>query len=199
MFAFNHRGGTLTVIDAVGGKAIENIELGGQPEFPVTDGKGTIWVNNEDKSMLLKIDAKTMKVLERWPVAPCEAPASMAMDRKNRRLFIGCNSKVMAVANPDTGRIITTLPIGEHVDATAFDPATKLIFNANRASVTIIHQDSADKYSEIQTLETMPRANTLALDPKTRKLYLSTAQFEEKPAATPGGKPAQVIDRKSVV
>lgn len=193
VFAFNHRGGTLTVIDAVAGKALENIELGGQPEFPVTDGKGTIWVNNEDKSMLLKIDAKGMKVLERWPVAPCEAPASMAMDQKNRRLFIGCNSKVMAVADPDSGKIITTLPIGEHVDATAFDPATKLIFNANRASVTIFHQDSADKYSEVQTLETMPRANTLALDPKTKKIYLSTAQYEEKPAATPDGKPRQVM------
>src|SRR5216684_2949264 len=106
VFAFNHRGGTLTVIDAVAGKAIETIELGGQPEFPVTDGKGTVWVNNEDKSMLLKIDAKQMKVLERWPVAPCEAPASMALDQKNRRLFIGCNSKVMAVADADSGKII---------------------------------------------------------------------------------------------
>src|SRR5437667_4940117 len=114
VFAFSHRGGTLTVIDAVAGKAIETIELGGQPEFPVTDGKGTVWVNNEDKSMLLKIDAKQMKVLERWPVAPCEAPASMALDQKNRRLFIGCNSKVMAVADADSGKIITTLPIGEH-------------------------------------------------------------------------------------
>jgi YVTN family beta-propeller protein len=127
VFAFNHRGGTLTVIDAVAGKAIANIELGGQPEFPVTEGKGTVWVNFEDKSTLLKIDAKGMTIQLRWPVAPCEAPASMDMDQKNRRLFIGCNSKVMAVADADSGKILTTLPIGEHVDATAFDPETKLI------------------------------------------------------------------------
>jgi DNA-binding beta-propeller fold protein YncE len=191
VFAFNHRAGSLTVIDAVAGKALENIELGGQPEFPVTDGKGTVWVNLEDKSTLLKIDAKEMKILQRWPVAPCEAPASMAMDQKNRRLFVGCNSKVMAVADADSGKIVTTLPIGEHVDATAFDPETKLIFNANRASVTIIHQDAPDKYSVVQTLETLPRANTLALDLKTRKIYLATAQFREKPASTPDGKPQQ--------
>ncbi len=193
VFAFNHRGGTLTVIDAAAGKALENIELGVQPEFPVTDGKGMVWVNLEDKSTLLKIDAKAMKVLQRWPVAPCEAPASMDMDHKNRRLFIGCNSKVMAVADADSGKILTTLPIGEHVDATAFDPETKLIFNANRASVTIIRQDAPDKYSEVQTVETLPRANTLALDLKTNRIYLSTARFQEKPASTPDGKPQQAI------
>lgn len=191
VFAFNHRGGTLTVIDAKEGKAIENIELGGQPEFPVTDGKGTIWVNNEDKSMLLKIDPKAMKITERWPVAPCEAPASMDLDRKTRRLFIGCNNEKMAVADADSGKIITTLPIGPHVDATAFDPASKLIFNANRGSVTIIHQDSADTYSVVQTLETAARANTLALDLKSRKLYLSSADFETLTAASADAKPKQ--------
>jgi DNA-binding beta-propeller fold protein YncE len=141
--------------------------------------------------MLLKIDAKQMKILDRWPTAPCEAPASMAIDTENRRLFIGCNSKVMAVADADSGKIITTVPIGEHVDATAYDPATKLIFNANRASVTIVQQDSPDQYSVVQTLETLPRANTLALDTKTKKIYLSTAQFEQKegekrPTMVPG-------------
>src|ERR1700730_3316419 len=147
VFAFNHRGSTLTIIDAKEGKAIENIELGGQPEFPVTDGKGTIWVNNEDKSMLLKIDPTAMKIAERWPTAPCEAPASMDMDRKNRRLFIGCNSKVMAVAVEDAGKIIKKLPIGGHRDGTAFDSETGLIFNSNRASVTVVHQESPDRYA----------------------------------------------------
>jgi DNA-binding beta-propeller fold protein YncE len=191
VFAFNHRGGTLTVIDAKEGKAIGNIELGGQPEFPVTDGKGVIWVNNEDKSMLLKIDSKAMKIVERWPVAPCEAPASMDMDRKTRRLFIGCNNEKMAVADADSGKIITTLPIGVHVDATAFDPASKLIFNANRGTVTIIHQDSPDKYSVVQTLEAAPRANTLALDAKTQKIYLSAADYETVPGTAPDAKPKQ--------
>jgi DNA-binding beta-propeller fold protein YncE len=188
VFAFNHRGGTLTVIDAKAGKAIENIELGGQPEFPVTDGKGTVWANLEDKSTLVKIDAKTMKVVERWPTAPCEAPASMAIDRKNRRLFIGCNNEKMGVADADTGKILTTLPIGPHVDATAFDPGTHLIFNANQGSVTIVRQDAPDSYTVVQNFETMPGANTLALDLKTHKIYLSTARFEEG-AAGADGKP----------
>jgi DNA-binding beta-propeller fold protein YncE len=193
VFVFNRRGGTLTVLDARAGKPVKTVELGGQPEFPVTDGRGTVWVNLEDKSTLLRIDVKQVKVLERWPVAPCEAPASMAMDGKNRRLFIGCNSKVMAVADADSGRIITTVPIGDHVDATKFDPETKLIYNANRSSVTIIHQDSPDTYSVVQTLDTLPMTNTMALDPKTKKIYLSTAQFEKKQAQITGGKPQQVM------
>jgi DNA-binding beta-propeller fold protein YncE len=106
----------------------------------------------------------------------------MAMDRANHRLFLGCRSKVMAVMNADTGQVITTLPIGDHVDATAFDPETKLIFNSNgEGTVTVIQQDSADKYSVVETVKTLPRAKTMALDPKTHKLFLSTTeagQFE---------------------
>jgi hypothetical protein len=98
----------------------------------------------------------------------------------------------MGVADADSGKMIATLPIGEHVDATAYDASTKLIFNANRASVTIVHQDSPDTYSVVQTLETLPHANTLALDRKTKKLYLSTAQYEQKPGATPDAKPKDV-------
>jgi hypothetical protein len=106
----------------------------------------------------------------------------MAIDRANHRLFLGCRSKVMAVMNADTGQVITTLPIGDHVDATAFDPETKLIFNSNgEGSVTVIHQDGPDKYSAVETVKTLPRAKTMALDPKTHQLFLSTAesgQFE---------------------
>lgn len=189
VFAFNHRGGTLTVIDAVAGKTIANIELGGQPEFPVTDGSGIVWDIIEDKSLLLKIDAKTLQVLERWPLAPGEGPSGLAMDPANRRLFAGCNNKVMVVADADSGKIITNLPIGVHVDATAYDPASKLIFNANRGSVTIMHQDTKDQYSPVGTLETWPHANTLALDLKTGKIYLAASRYEEKPASTPDGKP----------
>jgi hypothetical protein len=104
------------------------------------------------------------------------------MDRDNRRLFIGCRSKVMAVMNADTGQVITTLPIGDHVDATAFDPETRLIFNSNgEGTITVIHQDGPDKYSLVETVKTLPRAKTMTLDPKTHQLYLSTAesgQFE---------------------
>jgi DNA-binding beta-propeller fold protein YncE len=104
------------------------------------------------------------------------------MDRPNRRLFIGCRSKVMAVMNADTGQVIATLPIGDHVDATAFDPDSRLVFNSNgEGTVTVIHQDSPDKYSVVENVKTLPKAKTMALDPKTHRLFLSTAeagQFE---------------------
>jgi len=131
---------------------------------------------------VLKINSRTLKVEQRWPTAPCASPSSMAMDPANRRLFLGCRSRVMAVMNADSGQIITTLPIGDHVDATAFDVETRLIFNSNgEGTVTVIHQDSPDKYSMIETVKTLPRAKTSALDPKTHQLFLSTAesgQFE---------------------
>jgi hypothetical protein len=99
------------------------------------------------------------------------------MDRGNRRLFIGCRSKVMAVMNADTGQIITTLPIGDHVDATAFDSETKLIFNSNgEGTVTVIREESPDQYNVVETVKTVPRAKTMALDPKTHRLFLSTAE-----------------------
>jgi DNA-binding beta-propeller fold protein YncE len=106
----------------------------------------------------------------------------MAIDRDNRRLFLGCRSKVMAVMDADTGKVITTLPIGDHVDATAFDTETRMIFNSNgEGTVTVIHQDDPDKYTVVETVKTAPRAKTMALDPKTHRLFLSTAengQFE---------------------
>ena len=192
VFAFNHRGGTLTVIDAAAGKVIDNIELGGQPEFPVTDGSGIVWDIIEDKSQLVKIDAKSLHILERWPLAPGEAPSGLAADWKNRRLFVGCNSKVMVVMDADSGKIVANLPIGVHVDATAFDPATKLIFNANRGSVTIDRQDSADRYSTVGTLKTWPHANTLALDEKTGKIYLAASIYKDEPPASADAKPKSV-------
>ncbi len=158
------------------------MDLGGGPEFAVADGAGSVYNNIEDSSEVLKINARTLKVEQRWPTAPCSSPSSIAMDRPNRRLFIGCRSKVMAVMNADTGAVITTLPIGDHVDATAFDPELKLVFNSNgEGTVTVIHQDIADKYSVVETVKRLPKAKTMALDPKTHQLFLSTAeggQFE---------------------
>lgn len=184
VFAFNHHGDNATVLGASDGKVVGTIELGGEPEFPVNDEKGAVWVNLENKSTLVRIDANSLKVTGRWPTAPCEAPSSMAIDRENRRLFIGCNNKVMAVANPDTGQVITTLPIGNHVDATAYDSATGLIFNANNGSVTVIHQDAADRYSLVETVTTQLKANTLAVDLKTHKVFLPSAEWTTaKPTA----------------
>jgi YVTN family beta-propeller protein len=182
VFAFNGGSDSATAIDAATGKVAGTVDLKGGPEFAAADGQGFVYNNLEDESVVVKIDANKLTVEQRWPTAPCASPSSMAIDRTNHRLFLGCRSKVMAVMNADTGQLITTLPIGDHVDATAFDPETKLIFNSNgEGSVTVIHQDGADKYSAVETVKTLPRAKTMALDPKTHQLFLSTAesgQFE---------------------
>jgi len=182
VFAFSGGSNSVTVIEAKDGKVAGTIDLGGGPEFAAADGNGYVYDNLEDASQVLKINARTLRVEQRWPTAPCASPSGMAMDRINRRLFLGCRSKVMAVMNGDTGQVITTLPIGDHVDATAFDPETRMIFNSNgEGTVSVIHQESPDKYSVAETVKTLPRAKTSALDPKTHQLFLSTAesgQFE---------------------
>ena len=182
VFAFNGGSNSATVIEGKDGKVAGTIDLGGGPEFAAADSNGYVYNNLEDESLVLKINSRTLKVEQRWPTAPCASPSSMAIDRANRRLFLGCRSKVMAVMDADTGKIITTLPIGDHVDATAFDVETRLIFNSNgEGTVTVIRQDSPDKYSIVETVKTLPRAKTSALDPKTHRLFLSTGesgQFE---------------------
>jgi YVTN family beta-propeller protein len=182
VFAFNGDSSSATAIEAANGKVAGTVDLGGGPEFAVADGSGYIYNNLEDASVVLKINARSLKVEQRWPTAPCASPSSIAMDRPNRRLFIGCRSKVMAVMNSDTGKVVATLPIGDHVDATAFDPDSRLIFNSNgEGTITVIHEDSPEKYSAVETVKTLPKAKTMALDPKTHQLFLSTAeagQFE---------------------
>jgi len=182
VFAFNGASNSATAIDAATGKVAGTVELGGGPEYAAADGKGYVYDNLEDESLVLKINAKDLKVEQRWPTAPCSAPSSMGMDRANHRLFIGCRSKLMAVIDADSGKVITTVPIGDHVDATVFDEETKLIFNSNgEGTISVIHQDSPDKYSPVETVKTAPRAKTMALDSKTHRLFLSTienGQFE---------------------
>ncbi len=182
VFAFNGGSNSATVIEAATGKVAGTVNLDGGPEFAAADANGYIFNNLEDESQVLKINSRELKVEQRWPTAPCKSPSSMAMDRANHRLFIGCRSKVMAVINADNGQVITTVPIGDHVDATAFDTETKLIFNSNgEGTISVIHQDSVDKYSLVETVKTLPRAKTMALDLKTHRLFLSTVengQFE---------------------
>jgi DNA-binding beta-propeller fold protein YncE len=182
VFVFNGGSDSATVISAADGKVAGTIDLGGGPEFAVADGKGYVFDNLEDKNEVVKINSAKRAVEQRFPLAPCEAPASMGMDRTNRRLFIGCRSKVMAVVNADTGKVITTVPIGDHVDATTFDADSHLIFNSNgEGTITVVHQDTPDKYSVVETVKTLPKAKTHTFDPKTHQLFLSTAedgQFE---------------------
>lgn len=173
VFAMNGGGDSSTVIDAASGKVVGTIELGGGPEFATADGSGNVFVNLEDQSVALRIDAQSLTVKNRWPLAPCEHPSSMAIDRANHRLFIGCRSKVLAVVNSDNGNVIVTLPIGDHVDASAFDPATGLIFNSTgEGTVDVFHEDSPDKYTAVERIPTHAGSKTMALDAETHQLLV---------------------------
>jgi DNA-binding beta-propeller fold protein YncE len=179
VFAFNGRGKSATVISAADGKVVDTVELGGQPEFAVADGAGAVFVNLEDKNTLLKIDADKLKVLERWALAPGETPTGLALDPRNKRLFVGCRNKLLVVVNAENGKVVDKQPIGERVDAVAFDPKTELIFSScGDGTVTIVHQDGSDKYSVVQTLKTKAGSKTMALDRKTHKLFLPSADFK---------------------
>jgi DNA-binding beta-propeller fold protein YncE len=173
VFAMNGGGDSSTVIDAASGQVVGTIALGGGPEFAVADGLGNVFVNLEDQNQTLRIDARGMTVKNHWPLAPCERPSSMAIDRAQHRLFIGCRSKVMAVVNSDTGGVIATLPIGDHVDASAFDAATGLVFNSTgEGTIDVFYQDSPDKYTAVQRIPTHAGSKTLALNAKTHQLLV---------------------------
>ncbi|HEV2495295.1 MAG TPA: YncE family protein [Terriglobia bacterium] len=187
VFTFNGHGGNSTAIDAATGKVAGTIPLDGRPEFAAADGQGHVYNNLEDKSIVLQIDSRTLKVLNRWPLAPCESPSGMAIDPEHRRLFIGCHNKMMAIVDSDAGKIVATPPIGQGVDANRFDPGTQLAFSSNGdGTLTVIHQDSPDKYSVVESVQTQRGARTMALDRKTHRVFLVTAEFGPPPPAAPG-------------
>ena len=186
VFAFNGRSNDATAIDAASGNVAGTVAVGGKPEFAVADGKGTVYVNIEDKSEIVAMDSNKLTVKARWPLAPGEEPSGLAMDRKTRRLFAVCSNKKMIVMNADNGHVVADLPIGGGTDAAAFDPETNLAFSSNgEGTLTVVHEDSADKYSVVENVTTQRGARTMALDPKTHTVYLATAQFGPPPAATP--------------
>jgi len=203
VFTFNGRSSDSTAIDAASGNIVGKIALGGKPEFAVSDGEGQIFVNLEDKSELLALDPKDLKVKSRWPLAPCESPSGLAMDKKNRRLFAGCDNKMMAVVNADTGKVITTLPIGDGVDADAFDPDNQFAFaSCGEGVLTVVKEESPDKFTVAQNVKTERGARTMALDPETHKIFLVTAKFGPPPAATaqqPHPRPAILPDTFEVL
>jgi DNA-binding beta-propeller fold protein YncE len=185
VFAFNGRSQNATAIDAANGTVIGTIKLEGKPEFAVSDGQGGVFVNIEDKSQLDAIDPGKLTVRARWPLAPCESPSGLAMDAKNHRLFAGCDNKMMAVVDADSGKVVTTLPIGEGVDATAFDPATGLAFaSCGDGHLTVVKEESRDKFRVAENVTTQPGARTMALDTQTHNAFVVTAKFGPKPAAT---------------
>jgi DNA-binding beta-propeller fold protein YncE len=184
VFAFNGRSQDATAINASAGTVAGTIKLGGKPEFPVSDGQGSVYANIEDKSEIVRIDSKSLEVRARWPLSPCESPSGLAIDTNNRRLFAVCDNKLMAVVDADSGKVIATPPIGEGPDAAAFDPGKKLAFSSNGESgtLTVVREAGKDQDSVAQTVTTAEGARTMALDEKTHKIYLSTASFGPAPA-----------------
>ncbi len=186
VFTMNGRGNNSTAIDAATGTVAGTITLGGRPEFAVADGRGRLYVNLEDKGEELVIDSRTMEIVARWKMAPCEEPSGLAIDREHRRLFAGCHNQIMVVMDADTGKVVTTVPIGRGVDANAFDPATQLAFSSNGdGTLTVVHEDSPDKFSVLENVGTQRGARTMALDPRTHNVFLVTAEFGPPPPPTP--------------
>lgn len=185
VFTFNGRSQDSTAIDATNGKVLGTIKLDGKPEFAASDGKGEVFVNIEDKSELTVIDPGKLAVKQSWPLAPCKEPSGLAMDVKNRRLFVGCDNKMMAVVNADTGKVLATPAIGDGVDATAFDDETGLAFaSCGEGVLTVVREESPDKFSVAENVPTQAGARTMALDTKTHNVYLVTAKFGPPPAPT---------------
>jgi YVTN family beta-propeller protein len=174
VYTFNGGAMSATVIDAKSAQVVATIALGGKPESGVADPKaGRVYCNLENRNEIAEIDIKTHQVLHHWPIAPGEEASGMAIDLEHHRLFIGCHNKLMAMIDSTTGKVVSTVPIGDGVDGNAFDPATQLAFSANgEGTLTIAHEDSPAKLTVLQTLRTQRGARTIALDPQTHNLYL---------------------------
>ncbi len=174
----------ITAIDPEKETVIGKIDLGGGAEAAVVNGKGIGFVNLEESATVVSFDPQGLSVKQKWPINGCKTPTGLAMDVPNSRLFIGCRSKVLAVMDANSGQVITTLPIGERVDAVAFDQDNRLIFASNGdGTVSVIRQKSANDYESVGDIQTQKSAKTMAFDPKTKRLFLSAAEMESVPAA----------------
>lgn len=186
LFTFNGRGQNTTVFDARSGEVVATLALDGKPEFAVSRGDGTVFVNIEDKSEIVEIDAKNAKVVRRWSLAPCQSPSGLAMDTRNDRLFSACENHVMAVSDAKGGKLMTTVPIGSRPDGADFDPKKNLAFSTNGGdgTVTVVREVSPDKFEVAETVTTAPGARTVAIDTTTHRVYTPAAKFGPAPAPT---------------
>ena len=179
VFTFNGRGKNTTAINAADGTVAGTLALGGRPEFAAVDGKGSIFVNNEDTSEIIEINAQKITETHRWPLAPCKSPSGLAMDTKNRRLYSVCDDKVSVVVNADTGKVVATPEIGNGPDAAAFDPGSNDFFaSCGEGVLTVVHQDSPDKYTVVENVPTKRSARTMGLDLKTHNIFMPAADFD---------------------
>lgn len=193
VYTFNAKTQDSTVVDAKTGKVIGTVPLGGKPETAVADGKGHVYVNIEDKSEIVRIDTVKLTVAEHYPMAGCDEPSALAFDVAHRRLFAGCASKIVAVVDPDAGKVVTTVDIAAGVDAGAFNPKTQQIFMScgGDGVLSVIHEDSPNKYSVAQSVPTAKSARTMALDQASNTVYTVAAQFD--PTPPPAGQRRKMI------
>ena len=184
VFTFNGRSSNSTVIDAKTNKVIGTVALEGKPEFAVTDLKGKVFVNIEDKSSISEINTTTMKVDNTWSVAPGESPSGLAIDLKNHRLFSVCENKMMVVSDYETRKVVTTAKIGGGVDGVSFDPTLNRVYSSNgEGTMTVVQEKDANTFSVLENVPTLKGARTITVNSKTHKLYLPTAEYNEAPAA----------------
>lgn len=178
VFIMNSAGASATAINAADGSVAGTVELGGQPEFVVADGKGKVFINITDKNEISEVDAESLKVLHSWSLAPGVGPSGISMDRKNRRLFSACDNQIMIVMNADNGRVVASLPTGAGTDASLFDPDTMNAFASagGAGTLTVIHEDSPGKFRVLEVVTTQSGARTMALDTKTHHVLLATAR-----------------------
>lgn len=189
VIVMNGRSKSVMVVDPQSLKVEQTVDVGAKPEFAQADA-GHVYVNLEDTSQLAQINSKTWKLENKWPLAPCESPSGLAMDTKTERLFPVCDGKVMDVVDANTGKVVTTVPIGEGPDAAKFDPERKLVFSSNGRSgtLTVVKEESPNKFTVVQTVETQRGARTMTVDKESGTVYLVTAEFE--PPAQPGQRPS---------
>jgi len=187
VFVFNGNAKSATVIDPANATVVKSIPLGGGPEFAAADGKGMVYDNIEDKNEVVAIDSHTLTIKSRWPVAPAGQPTALAMDREHRRLFVaGRNPQKLVILDADNGKVIQSFPISAGADANVYEPETALLFASTREGmIHIFHEDTPDKFSQVETVKTEYGAKTMALDSKTHNLYLTTADFGAAPTPTP--------------
>lgn len=185
IFTFNGDARSSSVLDAASGNKIGTVDLGGAPEFGVSAGDGKLYVNLEDSSAIDEIDASAMKVLRRWPLAPCQSPSGLAIDREHHRLFSGCHNQVMAISDAQAGRVVATVPIGQGVDANRFDPGTQLAFaSTGDGNITVVHEDAPDTYAVVANVATKRGARTMEIDLASHVVYTVSADFGPPPAPT---------------
>ena len=185
----------VSAIDAKTGKLAGTIQdLGGRTEHLASDEAGHVFLNMQDRNTVLRLDSQALRVLDTWPLAPCEQPSSMDMDRRTERVFIGCRSGVMTVVDGNTGKVVDMQPIGRGVDAAEFDPDRGLVFfstGGGDGALSIFHEDSPDKYTRVEDVKTQAGARTMALDRKTGNVFLSVGEFGPAREAAPGKQPGR--------